>query len=82
MDNLSSHTRKALPDLQREIEAWNQKMNRDRTLIDWRFTRAKARQKFRYKRNDIMRSWTWRGADRQIASRAAITSSGSTRPVI
>ncbi|MFZ0632592.1 MAG: IS630 family transposase [Acidobacteriaceae bacterium] len=39
-----------------ETEAWNQKMNRDRTLIDWRFTRAKARQKFRYNTNRFMRS--------------------------
>ena len=46
----------ALADLERETEAWNQKMNRDLALIDWRFTRKKARRKFRYRRNDIMRS--------------------------
>jgi hypothetical protein len=34
----------------------NQKMNRDRTLIDWRFTRTTARRKFRYTRRYIMRS--------------------------
>jgi hypothetical protein len=45
-----------LADLQREASAWNEKMNRHRVLIDWRFTRAKARRKFRYKRHRIMRS--------------------------
>ncbi len=48
-----------LAGLGRETEAWNRKMNRDRTLIDWRFTRAKARRKFRYReRNCTMRSQT------------------------
>ena len=42
--------------LQREAEAWNQKMNCDRTLIDWRFTRAKARRKFLYRKNRFTRS--------------------------
>jgi transposase len=47
-----------LLDLERESGAWNQKMNRDQALIDWRFTRTKARRKFRYEWNHIMRSWT------------------------
>lgn len=47
-----------LADLERESDAWNQKMNRDRALIQWRFTRTEARRKFRYKRNHIMRSQT------------------------
>jgi len=48
-----------LGELQREAEAWNQKMNRDRARIDWRFTCASARRKFRYnRRNHIMRSQT------------------------
>jgi len=34
-------------------------MNRGRVIINWRFTRRKARQKFDYKRNQIMRSETW-----------------------
>jgi hypothetical protein len=31
-------------------------MNRHRVLIDWRFTRAKARRKFGYNRNRFTRS--------------------------
>jgi hypothetical protein len=34
--------------LKRESRAWNRKMNRQRTKIDWRFTRKKARAKFGY----------------------------------
>jgi hypothetical protein len=45
-----------LNELRREAAAWNERMNRHRVLIDWRFTRAKARQKFRYKRNRFTRS--------------------------
>ena len=40
-----------LADLQRESEAWNDKVNRDCTKINWQFTRKKARQKFGYKRS-------------------------------
>ncbi len=46
----------ALADLRREASAWNEKMNRHRVLIDWRFARAKARRKFRYKRHRFTRS--------------------------
>ena len=46
----------SLGDLQREARSWNARMNRNRVTIDWRFTRRKARLKFRYKRNQIMRS--------------------------
>jgi hypothetical protein len=42
--------------LKREADAWNENMNRHRILIDWRFTRAKARRKFRYRKNHFMRS--------------------------
>jgi transposase len=45
----------SLGELRREARAWNRKMNRDRTTIDWRFTRTKARAKFGYTRNNI----TW-----------------------
>jgi DDE superfamily endonuclease len=48
-----------LNDLRREAGAGNAKMNRHRVLIDWRFTRAKARQKFRYKRHRFTRSEYW-----------------------
>jgi hypothetical protein len=33
-------------------------MNHDRVTIDWQFTPKKARQKFGYKRTEIMRSET------------------------
>ena len=46
----------SLRDLRREARAWNRRMNRDRVTIDWHFTRRKARLKFGYKRNQIMRS--------------------------
>lgn len=45
-----------LQDLEREAGAWNETINRHRVLIDWRFTRAKARRKFRYRKNHLMRS--------------------------
>jgi hypothetical protein len=34
-------------------------MNRNRVTINWQFTRAKARRKFGYKRNQITRSKTY-----------------------
>lgn len=37
------------PLLRQETRAWNRRMNRDQTRIQWRFTRKKARQKFGYK---------------------------------
>lgn len=45
-----------LYDLKREADAWNENMNRHRVLIDWRFTRAKARRKFGYRKNRFTRS--------------------------
>ena len=48
----------SLAELQREARAWNRNMNRNRVKIDWKFTRKKARQKFRYKENNFMRSET------------------------
>src|SRR5271167_2570673 len=48
----------SLGDLRPETRAWNRRMNRNRVTIDWRFTRRKARMKFGYKRNQIMRSET------------------------
>ena len=42
--------------LQRESRAWNRRMNRDKVTIDWRFTRKKARETFRYHRNSFTRS--------------------------
>lgn len=46
----------SLGHLRQEAQAWNRKMNRDRVIINWKFTRKKARQKFRYKRNKFMLS--------------------------
>ena len=48
----------SLRDLSREAQAWNRKMNRDRVVINWKFTRKKARQKFGYKRNKFRLSET------------------------
>jgi hypothetical protein len=45
-------------DLRCEAQAWNQKMNRDHVVINWKFTRKSARQKFGYKRNKIRLSET------------------------
>ena len=45
----------SLGNLRREAKVWGRRMNRDRVVINWRFTRRKARQKFGYKRNNI----TW-----------------------
>ena len=42
--------------LRRESCAWNRKVNRDRVKINWRFTRKRARVKFRYKKNPLRRS--------------------------
>jgi hypothetical protein len=35
--------------LRKETQAWNRRVNRDRVMIQWNFTRKKARQKFGYK---------------------------------
>ena len=53
--------RRRIPDLamlQRETRAWNRRMNRTRTRINWMFDRKAARRKFRYKRKSSMRSKT------------------------
>jgi transposase len=48
----------SLTQLQLETEAWDRKTNHDKVSINWQFTRRKARRKFGYKRNQIMRSTT------------------------
>jgi hypothetical protein len=48
-----------IPDLarlRREIQAWNRRMNRARTKINWKFDRRAARRKFGYKRKSFKRS--------------------------
>ena len=42
--------------LKRETSAWNRHANRSHITIDWKFTVAKARKKFRYKRPGTSRS--------------------------
>jgi DDE superfamily endonuclease len=45
-----------LTTLHRETRAWNCRMNRARTRINWKFDRRAARRKFHYKRNVSTRS--------------------------
>ena len=42
--------------LRQEAKAWNRRMNRKRVLIQWAFTRRKAREKFGYEKNRFKRS--------------------------
>jgi hypothetical protein len=44
--------------LRREARAWNQRMNRNRVRINWKFDRKTARRKFGYKRKSFTRSQT------------------------
>jgi hypothetical protein len=46
----------SLDQLRCEARAWNWKMNRDQVIINWQFTRRRARKKFGYNRNKITRS--------------------------
>jgi hypothetical protein len=34
--------------LRQQTRAWTSRMNRDRVTIQWKFTRKRARHKFRY----------------------------------
>lgn len=43
-------------DIRRKARAWNRRVNRAGLKIDWRFTRAKAREKFKYKKSTFRRS--------------------------
>jgi hypothetical protein len=50
-----------IPDLKtlyREVRAWNRRINRARTKINWAFDRKVARRKFGYKTNSFTRSKT------------------------
>jgi hypothetical protein len=44
--------------LRRESQAWNRRMNRHHTKINWRFDRKAARRKFGYKQKAFTRSET------------------------
>src|SRR5215472_3418890 len=41
--------------LRSETRAWNRTVNRNKVIIDWRFTRMKERQKVNYDKNSFMR---------------------------
>ena len=45
-----------LRQLQRETKAWNRQANGERTKINWRFTRRRARKAFRYEKPPRRRS--------------------------
>ena len=48
-----------IPDLtilRREVKAWNRRMNRAATKINWKFDRKEARRKFGYKKKSFRRS--------------------------
>ena len=47
-----------LKTLRRETRAWNRRMNRAHTKINWKFDRKATRRTFRYKRNSFNRSET------------------------
>jgi transposase len=47
-----------LKTLREEARAWNRRMNRSRTRINWKFDRKTARRKFGYQRKRSMRSTT------------------------
>jgi len=46
----------SLAELKREAAAWNRRVNRQKLVINWRFTRKVARQRFGYDNNSFMRS--------------------------
>jgi hypothetical protein len=46
----------SLRQLQQEVRAWNQRINRAQVKINWRFTRKNARGVFRYDKNSFTRS--------------------------
>jgi transposase len=45
---LEKHRIGDLATLRREVRAWNRRLNRDGTTIEWKFTRQQARRKLRY----------------------------------
>ena len=45
---LGKHRVPVLPELKRRVNAWNRRVNRKGTVIDWQFTKKKARAKFEY----------------------------------
>ncbi|HSR52126.1 MAG TPA: IS630 family transposase [Acidobacteriota bacterium] len=53
---LGSRRFEDLPTLRRETKAWNRRINRKRTTIQWSFTRLDARSAFHYQTNLFTRS--------------------------
>jgi hypothetical protein len=53
--------KRRIPDLKtlrRQVRAWNRRINRAGTKIDWKFGRKEARRKFGYRNNSFKRSKT------------------------
>jgi DDE superfamily endonuclease len=51
--------KRRIPDLEmlrQQARTWNQRINRRRVIINWRFDRRAARRKFGYNKNSFMRS--------------------------
>ena len=48
-----------LKTLRRDSRAWNRRMDRDPTKINWKFDRKAARRKFGYNTNSFTRSKTY-----------------------
>jgi hypothetical protein len=46
----------SLPLLRSEARAWNRQVNRANVMIDWQFSRKRARKKFGYNKNSFTRS--------------------------
>ncbi len=46
----------SLAELRREAAAWNRRVNREKLIINWKFTRKAARERFGYDRNYFTRS--------------------------
>jgi len=54
--NASARRISSLAQRKREAVAWNRQVNRDKTVIDWQFTRQATRKKFGHDRDSFARS--------------------------
>ncbi len=46
----------SLAELRREAAAWNRQVNREKFIINWKFTRKTARERFSYHKTSFTRS--------------------------
>jgi hypothetical protein len=53
----------SLRELKREARAWSRKLNKNKTVINWTFTRSDARKTFAYASQLFTRSETWLAGD-------------------